>query len=415
MPFAVLGRAPGVDLQLDDPAVARRHLYVQVVAGRLFGIDLLSSTGTHWENGAARWGWLHGWELIQLGHHRIVAPVVPSTKGPASNWSPLKSAGPCPEALPAIALTCSSHVGSRSVWSMRTIMALIGTTPPCAVRLHGEKASRIDCSLVRTPKGVWLVGLLGRGQPRVNGVAVRHARLNDGDQLDVGDFRLHVQLQPAGVNPPAVPALSPAPDPSNEANHVVPAPRTPVAGIALTTTEAASLGLPSTAMAARLVGLVPHALEASAVPTMGLLNQFGALQQQMFDQFQQALLVMSQMFSDLHQEQTRVIHEELTRLRELTDELQALKSELASAAPARWPPGAPGPTPDAVKGLPPPLPVAGQPAAPGGAPPAAAQGTEDVHAWLCQRLDAIQEERQSRWQRILTFLGGKAGKEGKPA
>ena len=61
-----------------------------------------------------------------------------------------------------------------------------------------------------------------------------------------------------------------------------------------------------------------------------LVNQFGMMQQQMFDQFQQAIAMMVQMFGEMHRDQMKVIREELDRLHELTDELSALRTELAA-------------------------------------------------------------------------------------
>ena len=45
-----------------------------------------------------------------------------------------------------------------------------------------------------------------------------------------------------------------------------------------------------------------------------LVNQFGVIQQQMFDQFQQAMAMMLQMFGTMHREQMEVIREEMDRL-----------------------------------------------------------------------------------------------------
>ena len=66
--------------------------------------------------------------------------------------------------------------------------------------------------------------------------------------------------------------------------------------------------------------------ESMLVP---LVSQFGLMQQQMFDQFQQAMAMMVQMFGTMHRDQMEVIRAELDQLRELTEEFHALKNELA--------------------------------------------------------------------------------------
>src|SRR5262249_8865835 len=45
-------------------------------------------------------------------------------------------------------------------------------------------------------------------------------------------------------------------------------------------------------------------------------------------------------------------------------------------------------------------------------PPNIGQNPEKLHAWLCQRIEAIQEERQSGWKRILDMVLGKPAEEG---
>ena len=40
--------------------------------------------------------------------------------------------------------------------------------------------------------------------------------------------------------------------------------------------------------------------------------------------------------------------------------------------------------------------------------------TADVHAMLCQKIAALQAERQSRWQKIIGFLAGKQTGEAMP-
>jgi hypothetical protein len=76
----------------------------------------------------------------------------------------------------------------------------------------------------------------------------------------------------------------------------------------------------------------PGSTESILVP---LINQFGFMQQQMFDQFQQAMAMMVQMFGTMHREQMEMIQAELAGLHELTEEFHALKKELANRTKER--------------------------------------------------------------------------------
>jgi hypothetical protein len=56
------------------------------------------------------------------------------------------------------------------------------------------------------------------------------------------------------------------------------------------------------------------------------VDQLGVMQQQMFDQFHQVILTMFRMFGTLHQDQAELVRGELDRIREVSRELQALQA-----------------------------------------------------------------------------------------
>ena len=60
-PFAIIGRDLRADLVLDHPQVSRRHVYLQVIEGRAFWVDLESRTGTRSERAVSE-VWLVGRE-----------------------------------------------------------------------------------------------------------------------------------------------------------------------------------------------------------------------------------------------------------------------------------------------------------------------------------------------------------------
>jgi hypothetical protein len=149
-----------------------------------------------------------------------------------------------------------------------------------------------------------------------------------------------------------------------------------------------------------------------------VLSQFSMMQQQLLEQFHQTMVMMAQVFGNLHRDQMALIREELTQLHQVTQELQTLHVELArrppteaavedglpqsagartaggehavAAPPARHPPAQPAARP--------------QPDRP---PPPVGEEADNIHTLLRQRLEALEAERKSRWDRILRFMMGR--------
>ena len=136
-----------------------------------------------------------------------------------------------------------------------------------------------------------------------------------------------------------------------------------------------------------------------------VIGQFSLMQQQMLEQFHQTMLMMAQMFGNLHRDQMALIREELNQLHRVTQELQTLHVELA----ARSAEGAGGPVapPPAEKAAPAAAPPAGPPPEPPLAAPPRPESPERIHALLRQRLASLEAERKSRWDRVLHFMLGK--------
>ena len=70
---------------------------------------------------------------------------------------------------------------------------------------------------------------------------------------------------------------------------------------------------------------VPSASDPNAL--LSLVQQFSSMQQNMFDQFQQTLVMLVQMMSTMHHEQVSLVQEELRQLRQVTEELQRLQEQ----------------------------------------------------------------------------------------
>jgi pSer/pThr/pTyr-binding forkhead associated (FHA) protein len=356
-PFAVIGRDDRADVILDDPRVSRRHVYLQAVEGRLFWVDLESRAGTRTEAGARKSGWLEGRGFLGVGPYVIrrqaPAPGGDSASGEIPRESPLAAQALGREPLSAVALEFLNGPSQSMLWPMHRVMSLIGSAKGCKFRLTDPSVSAFHASLLRTPAGLWVVDLRGNRSITVNAVPVRSSPLADGDVLGIGRYRIRIQCRDRDEGVEGVVAAGSAPGAPTTTlarrNSASP-PRRSVAGH-VETALVAPPGPGSPSASAHLlpfpVVTAPSGVEVvsadAAVPgrltqselqesvLTPLVSQFSMMQQQMFDQFQQAMGMLVQMFGNMHREQMAVIREELDRLHQLSQELQELKAELAKA------------------------------------------------------------------------------------
>jgi pSer/pThr/pTyr-binding forkhead associated (FHA) protein len=428
-PYAQIGRTTAADLPLDDEQVSRRHAYLQAIAGRVYCVDLASRTGLRWGDGSYGSGWLAPGRRLDLGAYavRLGGSVTPEP----TRAEPTRPGG-SPRRLPRVLLEFPGDPAAQPPWRLNRMLTLVGRAALCRVLLGGADVSRFHCSLVRTPMGVWVVDLLGRAGTTVDGRPVRSRLLGDGDVLGVGSHRIVVRYErparPAASGRPAaglaaLPSLTPS-----AAMPVLPSLTPPVA--APWSAEGAALEVRTL-----LAGRSPEQVELAESLLVPMVHQMGQMQTQMLDQFQQMMMMMFQMFTSMHRDQMQVVHEEMAQIRRLTEELQSAQTllreqvesrrEPAPAPPSPRPNGPPRirlasprpePTGSSPRPEPPPTAATRRSEARPPEPPRRAAAAEDpeaathqLHALLAQRIAALQQERQTRWQRLMQMFGGSGG------
>ena len=453
-PWALVGSRDNVNFLLADPAVSRRHAYLQVLPGGLFCIDLDSRTGVRFGAEKRDSGWLRRGQRLHVGPYALeLLPTSLDGWFAPSQWphsDPLSERMSEMVPLPPFVVEVVQAGKIVAKGKMNRVLALVGRSPRCLFYVSNPALSKFHCSLVRTPTGLWVVDLLSRAGTSLNGHRVRFARIQEGDQVQLGEFSLRfrrpyrnakvvqeivaggVEVRNAGDRRSTIDVR-----PSPEENTSLPLPPNEpsraLEPVPLSEAETAAV-MPR---AARTVLAAPdERVGAEWSMLIALVSQFNLMQQQMFDQFQESMLMNSRMFTSLHQDQMALVREELDQLRGLTGELRTLQDEL-TGQPARTWPGV-GPTgrsaapvnnngaknlptpvgPGASDGeadldgkaatfnavpLAKPLKVSGN-AAPVGPPPDGSP--EDMHVWLNQRISALQEERQTRWDKLLGRILG---------
>jgi hypothetical protein len=464
-PFAVIGSLKNSDVSLNHADVRRRHAYLQVVDGHIYGVELGPSAA----------------DVVAklLGEDQAISvgpfDVTPSLgECLAHEEEPMATMGANPlsskyvghGSLPEVELVFRNHVEKALSWRLTRVLTLAGKSPACKIRLESSSVSSFHCSLVRTPLGVWVVDLLGRGGISVNGMEVRFARLDGGDLLKVGNFVIGIRYgSPVGLadQRPRQRMLS-GPALSKHHSGALATPNVPsVRRNPQGSSDELAVCPPSDeAVTERndreiAVSRTPEIISPIDASTKMLFEQFGLMQQQMFDQFDRFVTVIGQTLGALHQDQMGQVRDELKQIRQLTLELSALKAEQAKLAQSSPGTAAPDPTELSTRAEPvsiantandvlstdcdpalggsgstesipfvgvgrsesakigspttadrerrwqPKQPAEGRDAPPSGQPSSSQTG-EEIHLLLTRRIAQMQQEQQSRLQKIFSLV-----------
>ncbi len=193
-PFLIAGRARDCDIPLLDRTVSFRHAYLQVFGDRVACIDLLSPSGVSWD-GPGTGQWLTPEHRVGIGPYWLQL-FDDGWSREFTNWSPpLECKSREPESavfgqLPHVDLRLTNRKMQRATWPINRVLTLVGRDDRCRITCGDERVSRVHCSLLLTPSGLWVIDLLGRGGIQVNGESCRTALLQPGDELSVGHYRM---------------------------------------------------------------------------------------------------------------------------------------------------------------------------------------------------------------------------------
>jgi pSer/pThr/pTyr-binding forkhead associated (FHA) protein len=300
-PFALIGRDPSNDLCLEDSRISQRHVYVQMLGGRLFCVDMGSRVGIRCAGVQGTSGWLNPGEELEVGPFTIRYMTESLPTSPLAGINPLEARGTDVQLLPTVALEFANGLTRQPRWRLNRILTLAGRATNCKLQLADVTVSRYHAAFVAAPQGLWIVDLLGKDGTRVNGERVRWAQLEDGDRVQIGKFLIRVwQEGPATGSNPAVVVSGP-------------------------TGSRPTLQLPEAVTAGGDSPLTP------------LIEQFQRLRLHSYDEFHQSMLLMLQMFNMLQRDRLTPVREDLDQVYKLTRELQNLHAPAAGESAGATP------------------------------------------------------------------------------
>lgn len=198
-PYAILGRGQGVDLFLDGEIVAFRHAYLQVIGNRVCCIDLFSLNGIAWE-GPANAPWLTAANRLKIGNHWLqlegeqwIADGLPSPL----DFKPREEQRVEYGTLPTVDLQLLNTPAKGAVWPINRVITLVGRDERCRIKIADDRVSKVHCSLLLLPTGLWVVDLLGKGGIKLNGYECRCGYVAQGCELQIGEYVITAQYPDA--------------------------------------------------------------------------------------------------------------------------------------------------------------------------------------------------------------------------
>lgn len=393
-PALIVGRSRLADIQIDDPEVSGRHAYFQVVAGRIFCVDLGSRIGVDWGDGPRPVGWVDPWKGVTIGPAQIRFEGVDGSPSWVDASLPIFRSFHWSN-LPEASLEFVGTQSNRAPWQVSRALVLLGRSPTCRITLPGPGIARIHAALLRTPSGIWVVDLLGPGGITVDGKPVRHARLEDGDEIRLGSHLIRIRFGRQARSGVELVVM-----PKGERNRPQPSTFGPPANRGEFGPEWRDLA------------------RTSDPSTAYLLDEFQRMHQKTTEQFEQAIMMMFRM----HQDQMGLIRDELSRLNQLEEELKALQAgsipvdrqrsprlRLVSSeatAPQSEGQGSGQANPVARKslGIGPTETRAPADRLPQEEAPPSSLADGDTHVLIARRIAEIAGERQGLWRKILASL-----------
>ena len=387
---ASIGRGSQCDIRLMHPDVSRRHACIQVLEAGLLCYDLGSRTGVLWGGRRRPVGWITTGQAALIGPFEIRLATEEDEIGGGSSGSGLSRReiallGPPVVAVPGLEtmgfeVSADSSSAPALFVPLRSSVTLLGRGPQCEMRLEDDRISRVHSSVMAASDGVWLMDLAGRGGVRINGSRVNHARLEPGDEIEVGRHRLRFVIdQPwqDGEEPRA--GTERIPEPRGE-------------------------------------GYVSESLVLAMVET------FAEMQRQMQEQFSAQMNSMVELVESLRQDSREEVRAELVRLKSLGEEIRETQSQLAKerlSGPESRQSTAPRDDPEnsePEKAAPRSAPTAPRPPESVRREPKrrhyavdAQRGTRDLdgiadHAIVSRRLRELEEERDSSWKKLVRLI-----------
>ena len=192
-PYAIIGRHAECDVVIPHEAVSARHVYLQAIGNRIAAVDLFSRSGVSWGPTVFR-GWLSRDHVINVNENKIKLKDDHWDSGdgltPPLKFRPRDEHRDEYGVLPKVDLELLNTSSKGQRWPINRVMTLVGQDERCRITIVDKLISRVHCSLLLLPSGLWVIDLSFKRAFKVDGQACRCSLLADGSELTLGPYVL---------------------------------------------------------------------------------------------------------------------------------------------------------------------------------------------------------------------------------
>lgn len=192
-PFITIGRHANCDFRVENKAVSSRHLYLQAIGSRIAAIDLHSTSGTTWgsENFC---GWLSHNDLIKIPGAELQLVddfwIADATLKQPTDFRPRDEHRDEYGVLPKVELELLNTTSKGKRWPINRVITLVGRDEHCRITILDKQISRVHCSFLLLPSGLWGIDLTGNSAFEVNGQKANCLMLAEGVEFQIGPYAL---------------------------------------------------------------------------------------------------------------------------------------------------------------------------------------------------------------------------------
>lgn len=291
-PSVVIGSQPGCHIRLSHPDVSGKHVLVQVLQGRVYCFDLGSRTGTRFLDGLREHGVLSGADSLVIGPFQVRLSQAPAYGMYATDdGDPDFTNRPTGE-IQLVFRNPEDRSAAKTTGRLREKVTLIGRSGDCHIRLTHDGVEPVQCAVVRTPIGDWVVDLASGASSGAGWCRL----LSPDREFDVGPLRMQSVSESQLSLLESTKQTVESGDPLRAVNV-----HTAVHARALQTQHSTSLH-----------NVPPGASSEEVV--LAAIERLGEMQQQALHQSHQRSMMLAQIIASMRQKQHGGVSEQLKRL-----------------------------------------------------------------------------------------------------